>query len=320
MKKFAFLLLALATQLSAITWYSDYDKAEKVAREDHKPMFLFFTGSDWCGYCMKLKKEVLDTSAFNKAVGNKYVFVDIDFPMHKNQSAALKKKNQKLANKYGITGYPTVILLDDHQKKVAEMGYEPGGPAGYIKKLDKLLGSLAQLEEKMDGLAAAEADLPQLYRQAVELGRANYADKILAKGLEDPKSTFFLAEKYRDLVREGEGHSDEAKALREELLARDPDNQEGQHITVAVLDFQQSLQNESLSVEERAKPLTDYLTQHGRDDPNSWRVQVTLAQYLLGEGQGEEAAKYARSGLNAAPEHIRPDIERFLASLDLGET
>jgi thioredoxin-related protein len=142
MKKFAFgLLIAMAlTQVRAEEqWLTDVPKAEAKAKAEKKLVMLDFTGSDWCGWCIKLHKEVFSTPEFNEYAKKNLVLVVVDFPTPKvPQPAELKKANQALQEKYGIEGYPTIIVLDGNGKQVGKLGYNPGGPKAFIAELEKV--------------------------------------------------------------------------------------------------------------------------------------------------------------------------------------
>jgi len=95
-----------------------------------------FTGSDWCGYCIKLHKEVFDTPEFEKFAKD-YVLVELDFPKRKEQPAAEKTKNQAAQKKYGVNGFPTVLILTVGGKVLNRAeGYSPdSGPSAYLPQL-----------------------------------------------------------------------------------------------------------------------------------------------------------------------------------------
>lgn len=124
---------------SSIAWMTDYSSAASQAKESNKYLFLFFTGSDWCGWCKKFDSEILSTKEFVNAVGNKFVFVMVDFPMGKPLPADIKKQNDDLKKKFGVTGFPTVVILDSSQNFVAETGYRAGGGKAFA---DYLMGLL----------------------------------------------------------------------------------------------------------------------------------------------------------------------------------
>jgi len=137
MKKTLILALTIvATHLAlAGEWLTDLPKAQAQAKKENKLVLLDFTGSDWCGWCIKLKNEVFDTKEFKEYADKNLVLVEVDFPRKKEQSEELKKANRALQEKYQIGGYPTIIVLDGDGKQVGKAGYMQGGPLVFIKKL-----------------------------------------------------------------------------------------------------------------------------------------------------------------------------------------
>lgn len=140
MKKTLIAAVAALTVLTATSseWTTDAAKAQEQAKKENKLVMLDFTGSDWCGWCIKLKKEVFDTQEFKTYASKNLVLVEVDFPKTKEQSAEQKKANQALQKKYGIRGYPTIIVLDGDGKQVGKLGYMKGGPKAFIAELEKL--------------------------------------------------------------------------------------------------------------------------------------------------------------------------------------
>lgn len=140
----ALLLIGCASvQAQSLKWYTDYDEAQKMAEKENKPMLLFFTGSTWCGYCKKLVKEVFSKPEFARLAGDKYIFVDLDFPGAKPRSpTAAQQKNDRLADKYRVQNYPTVIIVNAQGKELARTGYQAGGPKKYAQHLGSLVAVL----------------------------------------------------------------------------------------------------------------------------------------------------------------------------------
>jgi protein disulfide-isomerase len=130
------LLLATITARAELTWLTDLDEAKKVATKENKKLLVDFTGSDWCGYCIKLHKEVFATPEFEKFAKD-YVLVELDFPKRKEQPAAEKAKNQAAQKKYGVNGFPTVIIMNTSGKVLNRAeGYSPdSGPSAYLPQL-----------------------------------------------------------------------------------------------------------------------------------------------------------------------------------------
>jgi len=133
----ALALLAVLPAVAAPTWLTDLDEAKKVALKENKPILVDFTGSDWCGFCIKLHAEVFDKPEF-EAFAKNYVLVELDFPNKKPQPAEEKAKNRAAQAKYGVSGFPTVLLLDAKTGEAygRQSGYGPGtGPKAYLEKL-----------------------------------------------------------------------------------------------------------------------------------------------------------------------------------------
>ena len=115
-------------------WETDYDKALAKAKAENKQVFLDFTGSDWCGPCIDLRKRVLSSKEFATYAAKNLVLVEIDYPQRKKQSAELKKQNEKLGKQYGIDekGFPTIVLLDSAGKVLREFTGYDGEPSAEV--------------------------------------------------------------------------------------------------------------------------------------------------------------------------------------------
>jgi thiol-disulfide isomerase/thioredoxin len=127
-----------AAPAAAAQWTTDYTAALAQAKNDKTKVFLFFTGSDWCGWCVRLKEEVLSQPDFMAYAQQNLVLVDIDFPREVEQPDALAAQNKKLSRKYNIEGFPTVVVLNSSGKEIGRLGYQPGGPAAFIQQLESL--------------------------------------------------------------------------------------------------------------------------------------------------------------------------------------
>lgn len=122
----------------AAEWGTDVPKAVAKAKAENKLVVLDFTGSDWCGWCRRLKAEVFDTPEFEAYAAKNLVLVELDFPRKKELDPELKAKNRALATKYGVQGYPTLWVLDGRGMPVGKLGYMEGGPKPFIAELAKL--------------------------------------------------------------------------------------------------------------------------------------------------------------------------------------
>ena len=120
-------------------WITDVPKAMEQAKSQKKLVLLDFTGSDWCPPCKALHKNVLTSEEFSKFAKDNLVLVDLDFPKAKPQSDELKAANKELSKKYGIKGYPTIIVLDaDGKELFRKVGYSGTPAAEYVADLAKL--------------------------------------------------------------------------------------------------------------------------------------------------------------------------------------
>jgi len=97
-----------------------------------------FSGSDWCGWCIKLDKEVFGQDAFAAEAPKSFVLLKLDFPRKKELSAEVKKQNAEWQARFRITGYPTIVLADGTGKPYARTGYKAGGAEKYMEHLATL--------------------------------------------------------------------------------------------------------------------------------------------------------------------------------------
>ena len=141
MKKLLFALVAglavWSLAAAELDWTTDLAKAQAQAKKDNKLVLLDFTGSDWCPWCIKFEKEVLNTPEFVEYTKANLVPVLLDFPRTKAQTDALKQANKVLKEKYKVEGFPTYVLLNAGGKEIGrQTGYEKGGPKAFIAKID----------------------------------------------------------------------------------------------------------------------------------------------------------------------------------------
>ena len=108
---FSILLFFLATGV----WHNNIQEAKQIAKKEHRHILLNFSGSDWCGPCILLRKEILDNPTFLKMADSGLVLVNADFPrMKKNQLPATQQRlNDQLADQYNPQGkFPLTLLLN----------------------------------------------------------------------------------------------------------------------------------------------------------------------------------------------------------------
>jgi thioredoxin-related protein len=131
-------LMAFSSARGEPSWLTDYEQAQQQAKANKKLLLLDFTGSDWCGWCIRLRREVFSQPEFQQYADKNLVLMEVDFPRGKEQTQDVRRQNQSLAMQYEVQGFPTIIILNGEGKKVGELGYMPGGPSAFISELERL--------------------------------------------------------------------------------------------------------------------------------------------------------------------------------------
>ena len=122
-----------------LNWNGNLEKAVEQAKKENKTVLVNFTGSDWCIWCKRLSSEVFQQKEFEEYAKKSLVLVILDFPKDIEQTQEIKEYNNTLAQKYGIQGFPTILLIDGQGKLVAQTGYQPGGAAKYVEHIKSYL-------------------------------------------------------------------------------------------------------------------------------------------------------------------------------------
>lgn len=122
-----------------LNWENNLETAIQQAKKENKAVLVNFTGSDWCIWCKRLSSEVFQQEAFKNYADESLVLVMLDFPRSIEQSAETQSYNRNLAQKYGIQGFPTILIFDGDGKLVGQTGYLPGGPEKYIENIKSYL-------------------------------------------------------------------------------------------------------------------------------------------------------------------------------------
>ena len=152
MKHILLLIIILITQsknaqIVELNWHTDLSKAVSISINEKKPIMLFFTGSDWCGWCMRLKKEVFNHEKFKVWTNENIILVELDFPRRKKLEPNLLNQNRELARIFGVSSYPTCWLVKpqilENSKvnflKLGKLGYVAGGTDKWISVAEKFL-------------------------------------------------------------------------------------------------------------------------------------------------------------------------------------
>ncbi|MCH2182937.1 MAG: thioredoxin family protein [Mariniblastus sp.] len=148
-------------------WFDNAEQALKKARQENKDLLLLFTGSDWCPPCQKLEEEVLGQADFLNEASKQFVLVVFDFPQQKELLPRVKEQNQQWAARFGINGYPTIILLDQQERPFSILGYQEGGVEPFLD----LIGGKREKRIRRDELLAGAEELSG-EKRAVQLDKA----------------------------------------------------------------------------------------------------------------------------------------------------
>ena len=137
MKLLTILLLMLLPP--SITWLGDFNNATIEAAKEDKLILINFSGSDWCGPCIRLRKEILESSTFEDYAKEHLVLVRADFPRQKKNQldAAQVKRNEALADKYNPDGkFPFTLLVDKNGKILKEWdGFPNESPEKFVAEI-----------------------------------------------------------------------------------------------------------------------------------------------------------------------------------------
>lgn len=152
MKKILFILFISLSAITVkaqedLTWHTDMAKASELSMKEKKPLMLFFTGSDWCGWCIRLQKEVFKKEEFIKWAKQNVILVELDFPKKTAQEEALKQQNYQMQQIFQVKGYPTVWLVNPEKtaegkinlSALGSTGYVAGGPEKWLEGVNSII-------------------------------------------------------------------------------------------------------------------------------------------------------------------------------------
>ena len=208
-------------------WTHDFAAAKKQAAEEKKDLLLDFTGSDWCGWCIKLNDEVFKHEAFKTGVKDKFVLVELDYPREeknkKKLGEATIKQNEELQEKYAIQGFPTILLCDADGRPFARTGYQPGGAEKYVAHLDELRAKKEVRDKafaeagKAEGTAKAKALIAALDAMQLEDATVSefYPNVVAEIKAADPTDETGFAKKIAEKEKFAKWESDLQKFAQE---------------------------------------------------------------------------------------------------------
>ena len=148
---FVVLSINVFSQEKELEWHTDVNKAINISEKTEKPLFFFFTGSDWCGWCIRLQKEVFFKPEFKSWAKKNVVLVELDFPKKTKLDPKIQQQNRQLAQMFGVRGYPTVWFVVPESSegktnfnKLGSQGYVRGGAKAWIQGANKIINQITQ--------------------------------------------------------------------------------------------------------------------------------------------------------------------------------
>lgn len=133
-------------QKSSLVWHTDMVTAVDKSIAEKKPLFMFFTGSDWCGWCKRLQAEVFYTPAFEDWAKKNVVLLELDFPRRTAQPEELRNQNMNIQQMFAVRGYPTIWFVNPTKSgseinfaKLGSTGYVAGGPDAWIAEAKRAM-------------------------------------------------------------------------------------------------------------------------------------------------------------------------------------
>ena len=268
----------------AIEWMTDLDAAKAKAAAENKAVLVDFTGSDWCGWCVRLRKVVLDTPEFEAYAKDKFVFMEVDLPQNPKFDTALRARNEELAKQYGVNGFPTIMVL-------TPQGELAGGFNGYVP-------SVAAASERLNAaLATAE-----LLKKAESQQGAEKLDSLLKA--------------YRSLPKKMQ---DSAVSLRKRIIALDPQDTLGMARQQKIEDQRNAFQSALSSALSKAEALAaiEKALADAYPENKSGILQAKFQILMMGAQSVDDvkaAAEAGRAAMELDP-HVTPeDRQKFEAT------
>lgn len=322
-----FLLFAMVTALPiglnstngfSAEWTEDINAAVEQAAADDKDLMILYTGSDWCPPCKLLEKEVLSEKEFQDELDAQYVLVKLDFPQTIEQAPEVAQRNAEWRERFGIEGYPTIVLTDVSLKPYAFLGYEEGGFQNYLAVIEESRQLRIARDEKMKEAATAKgSEKAKLLDEAIggmkeELARVYYLDVIEQIIELAEKDEFGLRTKWN-----GQAESEMRKMMLADMLMVSRIERPSRAIefidevlTQAEFPDQQkfeALQIKLSLVRQLQKPelvntlMDEMLAIEGLTDDSRQRLLVKRLLLMVGAGQKEQAGTQLEKALKQSP-------------------
>jgi thioredoxin-related protein len=302
----------------AADWSEDINAAVEQAAVNDKDLMILYTGSDWCPPCKLLEKEVLSQKDFLNEVDAHYELVKLDFPQQTEQEPEIAQRNAEWAQRFGIEGFPTIVLTDVSLKPYAFLGYEEGGFQNYLAVVEEARQLRIARDEKLKQAGAAEfSEKARLLDEAIggmkeELVRVYYSD-VIEKIVElAPKDEFGLRTKWN-----GQAEAEIRKMMLADMLMVSRIERPDRAIefiddVLNQIEFSDQQKFEALQIKlslvrqlqepELVNSLMDeMLAIEGLTDDTRQRLLVKRLLLMVGAGQKDNATEQLQQALEKYP-------------------
>ncbi len=266
----AMMLAALAPAWAA-EWMTDLEAAKAKAVAENKAVLVDFTGSDWCGWCIRLRKQVLDTPAFETYAKDKFVLMEVDVPQNPKFDQKLLQRNRQICDQYNVSGFPTILVI-------TPKGDVAGGFSGYV----------ASTAEAAEPLNAALANAALLAKADTQQGSEQVAT---------------LTKAYNSLPEEVQ---ENASALRQRIIALDTDDTSGMKRLQRVKDQRDALQRDISNAQTAAEAIAivDKALPTAEPENKAGMLQIKFQIMFMSAQTVDDikaAAEVMRQGIEADP-------------------
>lgn len=266
----AMMLAALAPAWAA-EWMTDLEAAKAKAAAENKAVLVDFTGSDWCGWCIRLRKQVLDTPAFETYAKDKFVLMEVDVPQNPKFDQKLLQRNRQICDQYNVSGFPTILVI-------TPKGDVVGGFSGYV----------ASTAEAAEPLNAALANAALLAKADTQQGSEQVAT---------------LTKAYNSLP---EDVQENASALRQRIIALDTDDTSGMKRLQRVKDQRDALQRDISNAQTAAEAIAivDKALPTAEPENKAGMLQIKFQIMFMSAQTVDDikaAAEVMRQGIEADP-------------------
>lgn len=269
--------------LSFDDWLQDFEAAQRKAQAENKDILIAFNGTDWCGWCIRLMHEVFFQPAFRAEVDREYVLVNIDLPRRGETLAKVhdRQRNEAMVERFGVTGFPTLLLADASGQVYARGGYVEGGVPSFMQALRVM----QQEKSTRDRLFAQ-----------VESSRGQARIEAGEQALEWMRDTEVLSS-YRSQLA----------AWLQTAERNDPNNAAGELETFFQMDFLAELSASDYTQLQMLHPLLTRLETFNNkhqfvDADRGARLNLIAASFLAMHEEFEQATQFVQAGLKCEPE------------------